>query len=141
MDSQSLIEKTIENCLADEQVIDDLNKQEIEKKFKRKYDIIVFGASGFTGQFVVKEMIYFSRVYNLTWAVAGRNTKKLQTVLDNLCNVQSELYFKDHISKLIIGMSNLLSYKSFHSLRNIKNHCVYCSSSLLLKQQWCFSFL
>lgn len=93
MDSQSLVKNTIQNSLADEQVVDDKNKQDVEKKSKRKYDIIVFGASGFTGQFVVKEMNHFSRVYNLTWAIAGRNKKKLQTVLDNMCILQGEFYF------------------------------------------------
>lgn len=53
-------------------------------KSKRKYDIIVFGASGFTGQFVVMEMDRFSQIYNLTWAIAGRNTDKLQDVLNKL---------------------------------------------------------
>lgn len=95
MDSQSVVEKTIENGLADKQdeQVNDKNEQGIEKKLKRKYDIIVFGASGFTGQFVVKEMIHFSQIYNLTWAIAGRNSKKLQTVLDNLCKKQGEFYF------------------------------------------------
>lgn len=60
------------------------NKQIANKKSKRKYDIIVFGASGFTGQFVVMEMGRFSQTYNLTWAIAGRNTDKLQNVLDKL---------------------------------------------------------
>jgi len=60
------------------------NEQISNIKSKRKYDIIVFGASGFTGQFVVMEMGHFSQTYNLTWAIAGRNTDKLQNVLDKM---------------------------------------------------------
>ncbi|XP_060859268.1 saccharopine dehydrogenase-like oxidoreductase [Metopolophium dirhodum] len=60
------------------------NEQITNIKSKRKYDIIVFGASGFTGQFVVTEMGHFSQTYNLTWAIAGRNTDKLQNVLDKM---------------------------------------------------------
>ncbi|CAI6359211.1 unnamed protein product [Macrosiphum euphorbiae] len=60
------------------------NEQITNIKSKRKYDIIVFGASGFTGQFVVMEMGHFSQTYNLTWAIAGRNTDKLQIVLDKM---------------------------------------------------------
>jgi len=60
------------------------NEQITNIKSKRKYDIIIFGASGFTGQFVVMEMGRFSQTYNLTWAIAGRNTDKLQNVLDKL---------------------------------------------------------
>lgn len=142
MDSQ-IVEEIVENSSVNKQGSNDKNNQDIEKKSKRQYDIIVFGASGFTGQFVVKEMHHFSQVYNLTWAIAGRNTNKLQNVLDNMCQAQGKFYFYGHLSsKLIIGTSHLLStYKGFHFLRNVKNHCVYCLSSFLLKQQWSFSFL
>lgn len=71
-----------------------------EDKSKRKYDIIVFGASGFTGQFVVMEMGFFSQIYNLTWAIAGRNTNKLQNVLDNMYKTHG----KFHIYWTIIGI-------------------------------------
>jgi len=60
-------------------------------KSKRKYDIIIFGASGFTGQYVVLEMGRFSQIYNLTWAIAGRNTDKLQNVLDKLYKTLGKL--------------------------------------------------
>ncbi|XP_026817220.1 saccharopine dehydrogenase-like oxidoreductase [Rhopalosiphum maidis] len=77
MEGKILNQETIvEHNLANEQIAN--------LKSKRKYDIIVFGASGFTGQFVVMEMGRFSQIYNLTWAIAGRNTDKLQDVLDKL---------------------------------------------------------
>ncbi|XP_072265434.1 saccharopine dehydrogenase-like oxidoreductase [Pyxicephalus adspersus] len=52
----------------------------------RPYQLVIFGASGFTGQFVVEEV---SRVADggdfkgqeLRWAVAGRSRKKLEEVL------------------------------------------------------------
>ena len=47
-----------------------------------RYDFVIFGASGFTGQFVVDEV---ARVIDeeggLTMAVAGRSMDKLQKVL------------------------------------------------------------
>ncbi len=47
-----------------------------------KYDLVVFGATGFTGQFVVEEIAKtIDEESGLTWAVAGRNMKKLQDVL------------------------------------------------------------
>lgn len=51
---------------------------------KRPYHIIVFGATGFTGQFVVEEV---ARTCNegpggtLQWAVAGRNRDRLEKTL------------------------------------------------------------
>ena len=51
----------------------------------RKYDIVVWGASGFTGRLVVE---YLHRQYtnggDLAWAIAGRNEQKLQQVLSEL---------------------------------------------------------
>ncbi|KAG8542804.1 hypothetical protein GDO81_026089 [Engystomops pustulosus] len=52
----------------------------------RPYHIVIFGASGFTGQFVVEEVSRVadgenSRGQELRWAVAGRNKKKLEETL------------------------------------------------------------
>lgn len=47
-----------------------------------KYDLVIFGASGFTGQFVVEEVARTVDSENgLKWAVAGRDMKKIQAVL------------------------------------------------------------
>lgn len=53
----------------------------------REFDIVVFGASGFTGQYVVEEtavsmdMDSLYKRDNLRWAVAGRNKDKIAKVL------------------------------------------------------------
>ncbi|XP_073528932.1 saccharopine dehydrogenase-like oxidoreductase [Phyllobates terribilis] len=52
----------------------------------RPYQIVVFGASGFTGQFVVEEVARAAdgedyRGQELRWAVAGRSKEKLEEVL------------------------------------------------------------
>lgn len=59
---------------------------------RRAYDIVVFGASGFTGQFVVEEVARAAAAAaageghlcsgRLRWAVAGRSSEKLQAVLE-----------------------------------------------------------
>jgi len=84
MEGKMLDQETTVDCnLAKEPI---LNIQS-----KRKYDIIVLGASGFTGQLVAMEMGRFSQIYNLTWAVAGRNTDKLRNVLEKLYNTLGKL--------------------------------------------------
>ncbi|XP_077232356.1 uncharacterized protein LOC143869092 [Tasmannia lanceolata] len=59
----------------------------------REFDAIVFGASGFTGQYVVEEMAISMEdegLYkrdNLKWAVAGRNKEKIQKVLNEVAGI------------------------------------------------------
>ncbi|KAL3872866.1 hypothetical protein ACJMK2_036051 [Sinanodonta woodiana] len=51
---------------------------------EERVDFVVFGASGFTGQFVVEELARIADEDNtLSWAVAGRSMEKLQNVLKN----------------------------------------------------------
>jgi len=57
----------------------------------RKYNMIVFGASGFTGQFVVEEIARtMDSEVNFTWAVAGRDMKKLQAILSTASKITGE---------------------------------------------------
>lgn len=46
-----------------------------------KVDIIIFGATGFTGKYVVQEFVNIND-NKYTWAIAGRNAQKLREVLD-----------------------------------------------------------
>lgn len=54
-------------------------------KANKKYDVVIFGATGFTGKLVVE---YFLSQYatdsNVSWAMAGRNLEKLAEVRDEL---------------------------------------------------------
>ena len=51
-------------------------------KTDREYDLIVFGASGFTGQFVVEEVVKSVQTEHIKWAISGRSAKKLTEVLN-----------------------------------------------------------
>lgn len=49
----------------------------------KKFDIIVFGATGFTGKHCVKELAeVWDENPDLKWAVAGRSMEKLRSVVD-----------------------------------------------------------
>ncbi|XP_070580714.1 saccharopine dehydrogenase-like oxidoreductase [Ptychodera flava] len=48
---------------------------------EKKFDLVVFGASGFTGQFVVEEVARVTEDPNFKWAVAGRSESKMTAVL------------------------------------------------------------
>ena len=60
----------------------------MESAEPRKFNIVVFGASGFTGQFVVEEIARtMDTEARFTWAVAGRDMTKLQAVLSTASEV------------------------------------------------------
>ena len=56
---------------------------EEEVSSRRQYDIIVFGSTGFTGQFVNEELYRLQSEGrpNLKWAAAGRKQSKLESCL------------------------------------------------------------
>ena len=49
---------------------------------ERIYDVIIWGASGFTGRLVVDYIEQRQKQSNLTWAVAGRSESKIKQILD-----------------------------------------------------------
>jgi len=52
----------------------------------RKYDLVVFGASGFTGKLICSYIDSHKDSEAVKWAIAGRNYKKLKSVRDKLDN-------------------------------------------------------
>ena len=70
---------------------------------EREYDIIVWGASGFTGRLVVDYMAQQQSASNLKWAVAGRNPEKIRSVLGNrdIPIVQADSNDSESIAQLV----------------------------------------
>jgi short subunit dehydrogenase-like uncharacterized protein len=57
--------------------------QGIEMNSSKKYDIVVYGATGFTGQLVAEYLAaHYRDDKRLTWAMAGRSLDKLKSVRD-----------------------------------------------------------
>ena len=53
-------------------------------KSSKKFDIVVYGASGFTGQLVAEYLASrYAKDGDLKWAMAGRNLDKLAGAIDN----------------------------------------------------------
>ncbi|PNP47580.1 hypothetical protein TGAMA5MH_01402 [Trichoderma gamsii] len=59
------------------------------KEHNRLYDLVVLGATGYTGR-VVAEYITANFPINTKWAVAGRSVLKLQAIVDNCKTVHSD---------------------------------------------------
>ena len=56
---------------------------------KRKYELVIYGASGFTGKYVVEIFATYiaEKKLKIKWAVAGRNKKKLEETLDHVAEL------------------------------------------------------
>ena len=68
----------------------------------RKIDIVVFGATGFTGKFVVEELHkYVQKTKQFSWAIAGRSESKLKQLIANIQSKSGKLkpYFLGLVTK------------------------------------------
>jgi len=58
---------------------------------ERKYDVVMFGATGFTGKLAAE---HIARTYGnkVKWAIAGRDLKKLEAVREHLVKINADSY-------------------------------------------------
>lgn len=56
----------------------------------RKYDIVLFGSTGFTGNLVAEYFAENVSLGKVKWAIAGRNPEKLEKVKNNLMHLNAE---------------------------------------------------
>ena len=61
-------------------------------RMEKKYDVIVFGGSGFTGEYVIREMFSTSVAECKKWAIAGRSKQKMSNTLDSISQELSVLH-------------------------------------------------
>uniref|UniRef100_UPI0037E70BA2 saccharopine dehydrogenase-like oxidoreductase n=1 Tax=Semicossyphus pulcher TaxID=241346 RepID=UPI0037E70BA2 len=76
----------------------------VETSSNRPYHLVIFGASGFTGQFVVEEVartVSEGPKGNLKWAVAGRSKQKLEKVLEQAAGVLSKPELRTEVDIIV----------------------------------------
>lgn len=71
-----------------------------------RLDFIIFGATGFTGQYTVEELIRLSAEKPCTWGIAGRNKSKLESLLKKI-GTKLGMYY---LSARIQGLPNVRSF-------------------------------
>ena len=74
----------------------------------REYDLVIFGFTGFTGYFVLRELLLSIRdnpdLKSIKWAIAGRNEKK---IIEGLEKLKKEIDFDvNSVAKIIADVSN-----------------------------------
>jgi hypothetical protein len=62
-----------------------------------RLDILIFGATGYTGQYVIEEMARKAQKFDLKWGIAGRTVNKLQQVLQQASVVTGVRFLVDQI--------------------------------------------
>ncbi|KAG0721476.1 Saccharopine dehydrogenase-like oxidoreductase [Chionoecetes opilio] len=93
----------------------------------QRYDLVVFGATGFTGQFVVEEVARTAQQEKshgkvpLSWAIAGRSKSKLQDVL-TVAKKETGLSLED------VGLiqADVSDQKSLHEMAAKSNVVINC---------------
>ena len=76
---------------------------------EREFDMIIFGASGFTGKYTLKNVIISSQIEKKHWkiAVAGRNESKLNLIIQEISND-----FNLNLDNVSIVIANTMDYQS-----------------------------
>ena len=65
----------------------------MKSRNNKKFDLIIFGATGFTGKLVCE---YIKKKYsksNLNWGIAGRNKHKLALLKEILTMADKHVFF------------------------------------------------
>lgn len=87
-----------------------------------RLDIIVFGATGFTGKYAIEEVLKLSKEKgNLSWGISGRNQTKLQELLTHLSNKTGEDLSK--IPILVADVGDEDSLKTMASRARVVVNC------------------
>jgi short subunit dehydrogenase-like uncharacterized protein len=58
-----------------------------------RLDVLIFGATGYTGQYVIEEMARKGKQLGFRWGIAGRTVEKLQQVLQQASNITGVCHY------------------------------------------------
>ncbi|XP_014805886.1 PREDICTED: saccharopine dehydrogenase-like oxidoreductase, partial [Calidris pugnax] len=95
---------------------------------QRPYELVVFGASGFTGQFVVEEVARAAAGGELRgglrWAVAGRSREKLRAVLERAAERLGKAALGAEVGLLLCDVSDATSLATMARQTRLVLNCV-----------------
>ncbi|KAM6085674.1 saccharopine dehydrogenase-like oxidoreductase isoform 2-T2 [Theristicus caerulescens] len=95
---------------------------------ERPYELVVFGASGFTGQFVVEEVARAAAGGELRggrrWAVAGRSREKLQAALERAAERLGKAALGAEVGVLLCDVGDAASLAAMARQTRLVLNCV-----------------
>ncbi|XP_074674421.1 saccharopine dehydrogenase-like oxidoreductase isoform X1 [Strix aluco] len=95
---------------------------------ERPYELVVFGASGFTGQFVVEEVARAAAGGELRgaprWAVAGRSREKLRAVLERAAERLGKAALGAEVGVLLCDVGDAASLAAMARQTRLVLNCV-----------------
>ncbi|KAK6622743.1 hypothetical protein RUM43_008586 [Polyplax serrata] len=75
-----------------------------------RLDVVIFGATGFTGKYTIKNLVKVAKTKNFTWGVAGRNKEKLLKTLTDMVGEDMD------ISKIPLIIADLENSSSLEEM-------------------------
>ncbi|XP_064197174.1 saccharopine dehydrogenase-like oxidoreductase isoform X2 [Anguilla rostrata] len=93
----------------------------------RPYHVIVFGASGFTGQFVVEEVtrtLSDGPKGTMKWAIAGRSRHKLEKVLEQASATLTKPELMSEVGIILADVGDLASLATMCKQGVVVLNCV-----------------
>ena len=78
----------------------------------KKYDLVVYGATGFTGQLICEYLSTHKDAIDLNWAIAGRDTAKLELISNQFStnDKKIDILYADSFDRPSSALEILLSH-------------------------------
>jgi short subunit dehydrogenase-like uncharacterized protein len=91
---------------------------------KKDLDIVILGATGFTGQYAVEDIVKTIDKENqgLVWAIAGRNEAKLRGVLESTSKILGKNL--ENVPVLVVDVNDFASCRSMAQRTRVVVNCV-----------------
>ena len=100
----------------------------------KKYDLIVHGATGFTGKLICEYLFNHLDIKSVKWAISGRNNKKLETISHkyNVDYFQVDSFDKKSLDNITLNCKVIISVVGPYALYGkklvqscVENNCHY----------------
>ncbi|CAF1079350.1 unnamed protein product [Adineta steineri] len=89
-----------------------------------RLDVIIFGASGYTGQYVIEEMARKGKQFGFKWGIAGRTVDKLKQVLQQASKFTGIENLDSTIDTITANVTNKQSLVDMCARTKVLINCV-----------------